>query len=90
MSILDELYREWYAPKEKSTEESLREWEQNEILWELAEKSLDADLFQKLHESVFNQLDMEASREFQEGFCFGVQLMQFVHSSAGSEGQRMV
>lgn len=85
MSILDKLYREWYAPREKPTDESRREWAENEILWELAEKSLDADLFQKLYDSVFNLMDMEASREFQEGFCFGVQLMQFVHSSTSAE-----
>ena len=75
MSILDELYHEWHTLREKPRKEEHAAWEHSEELWMQAENVLDAELFEELQHSVAELMDVEACREFEEGFRLGVQLM---------------
>lgn len=75
MSILDELYHEWHAPREKPQAEDHAEWERSEDLWTQAEKCMDPELLEELRGSVVNLIDLESCREFREGFRLGVELM---------------
>ena len=82
MCILDELYREWHSPRERPWEEEHEAWEYSEDLWTEAEKYLDAELFDRLKQSVMDLMDMEACREFGEGVRLGAQLMLELSGSA--------
>ena len=75
MGILDELYHEWHLPREKPWAGEHDAWGRSEDLWTQAEKVLDAELFEELKRSVIDLLDLEACREFEEGFRLGAQLM---------------
>ena len=75
MCILDELYYEWHAPREKPAEEEHEAWSRSEDLWEQVEKNLDAELFAEFQQSVIRLMDLETCREFREGFRLGAQLM---------------
>ena len=75
MCILNELYHEWHVPREKPRKDESTAWDRSEELWTKAEKVLDAELFEKLQRSVVDLIDLEACREFEEGFRLGVQLM---------------
>ena len=75
MCILDELYHEWHSPREKPRKEEHTAWGYNEDLWIRAEKVLDGELFEELKQSVMELIDMEACREFEEGFRLGAQLI---------------
>ena len=75
MGILDELYHEWHLPREKPRAGDHDAWDRSEVLWTQAEKVLDAELFEELKQSVIDLMDLEACREFEEGFRLGAQLM---------------
>lgn len=93
MSILSEIYLEWYSMQEKPREGDREEWDRNEDLWLKASKKLDAELFEELHLSVIHLMEMEACREFEEGFRLGVQLMQELYfpvvSRKNGDGARL-
>lgn len=75
MCILDDLYYEWYLPREMPRAEGREEWARNEELWTQAEKSLDAELLEELRQNVSHLIDLESCHEFREGFRLGVKLM---------------
>ena len=85
MSILAELFHEWYSPNAKRWEEGdegVQEWVRNEELWTQAEQCLDAELFRELQMSVIELMDLETCRTFRAGFRLGSQLMQEISAAS--------
>lgn len=88
MCILAELFYEWHSPRETPQNGDRAEWDRNEDLWTQAEKVLDAELFDELKRSVIDLMDLEACREFKEGFRLGAQLMLELYADGAPEPPR--
>ena len=82
MSILDELYHEWYEMKSANHPETGDAQKRFHEIWERAEKVLDAECAEELWNRIFAYMNEECSNEFYAGFRLGALLMQELYSPA--------
>ena len=86
MSILDELYHEWYEMKSARHLEIGEAHKQFDEVWGRAEKELDVECAEELWDRIFAYMNEECSNEFQAGFRLGAQLMQELYPSSTAIG----
>lgn len=82
MSILEELYHEWYTSKSGVHPDTRVAQKQFGELWDKAEKQLDRDFSEELRYSIFDYMDEECCQDFQAGFRLGALLMLELHTPA--------
>ncbi len=86
MSILNELYHEWYEMKSGNRPEIGEAQRRFDEVWGRVEKELGAECAEELWDRIFAYMNEECSNEFQAGFRLGAQLMQELHLSAALIG----
>ena len=82
MSILDELYHEWYEMKSANHPERGDAQKRFDEVWGEAEKVLGADCAEELWDRIFAYMNEECSNEFYAGFRLGALLMQELYFPA--------
>lgn len=82
MSILEEIYHEWYTPKSGVHPDTRAARKRFSALWDKAEKRLDRDFSEALRGSIFDYMDAECCQDFQAGFRLGALLMLELHTPA--------
>ena len=75
MSILDELYHEWYEMKSINRLEAGEEQRRFHEAWGRAEKAMDEDCAEDLWDKIFGYMNEECRNEFLAGFRLGAQLV---------------
>ena len=82
MSILDELYHEWYEMKSDCRLEKRAAEKQFGKLWERAERELGEAFAEELRNSIFEYMEEECNNDFRAGFRLGALLMQELYCPA--------
>lgn len=79
MSLLNQLYHEWYEMNSPSFPEEHDVFARYEDAWKKAEKILDKELSNELLGCIIELMDAASSHDFEEGFRLGAQLMMELH-----------